>query len=146
MPRLAKPMERPVSRLRLAQPPASDIQAQPKMRSIGETRDPMKFDRRRFARRAVEHTVRAAFATDDGRRGMLGIAVTDRSVHGLGGWCDTPLPEGTQLGLCPVGVPVPVQSGVVVRCLPEAGRFRIGVRVVGGEAGGSASGGSKLPA
>lgn len=135
-----------MSRLRLAQPPASEIEAQPPMRSLASVRDPMKFDRRRFARRAVEHTVRVAFATDDGRRGMMGIAVTDRSVHGLGGLCDTPLPLGTHLGLCPVGVPVPVQTGVVVRCTAEDGRYRIGVRVVGGEAGGSASGGSKLPA
>lgn len=89
--------------------------------------EPLRFDRRRARREAMEGTAVAAFQTRSRTSLLAGVTVRDVSATGLGMISPVDVAVGTRVSLFPHESRVPSVFGVVVRCVREGAEFRVGV-------------------
>lgn len=90
--------------------------------------DQLRIERRGWPRANCEEAVTAVFS-DDARMGVTRMDVVDKSLTGLGARCRNELAPGMRVRLTAPGVNIPTRSGTVVRCIPEADHYNVGIRL-----------------
>jgi hypothetical protein len=96
------------------------------------TRDVFRLDRRREAREAVDARrapapIPAAYSDHDGRMGITHVTVIDRSELGLGVRAATRIEPGMSVTIG--GSAGEWLRATAVRCTPDTGGFRVGLRL-----------------
>ena len=88
----------------------------------------LPFERRAGERVDLSGGAMAAFYDEDGAFGLTRVELVDTSGAGIGMRCPVQVAPGVRFSLYSGSIPLPHQTGIVVRCSREGEEFRIGLR------------------
>lgn len=89
----------------------------------------LRFDRERrgMPRRPVKGHAMGVFSSAPSTTKLMRVELVDASWTGIGVRSSEPLEVGTSVSLTPEDAMWPRQTGIVVRCEPHEGGYRVGL-------------------